>query len=42
MNRKVLLAPIVPVCFAVAAFCFPVRAYSVEQLAPIGEASSLA
>lgn len=29
-------------CFAVAAFCFPVRAYSVEQLAPIGEASSLA
>lgn len=40
MNRKVLLAPIVPACFAIAALWFPVRAYSVEQAAPIGEASS--
>lgn len=40
MEKSVLFAPIIPACFAVAALCFPVSAYSVEQMVPIDAASS--
>ena len=40
MKKSVLFAPFIPACFAVAALCSPVSAYSVEQMVPIDAASS--
>ena len=40
MKKPVLFAPFIPACFAVAALCSPVSAYSVEQTGPIDVASS--
>lgn len=38
MKKTVLFASFAPVCFAVAALCSPVQAYSIEQASPNDEA----
>lgn len=38
MKKSVLFAPFIPACFAVAALCSPIQAYSIELAAPNDEA----
>lgn len=38
MKKPVLFAPFIPACFAVAALCSPIQAYSIELAAPNDEA----
>lgn len=38
MNKSVLFTPFIPACFAVAALCSPIQAYSIELAAPNDEA----
>ena len=40
MKKSVLFAPFIPACFAVAALCSPVQAYSIELAAPNDEAQT--
>lgn len=38
MKKSVLFTPFIPACFAVAALCSPIQAYSIELAAPNDEA----
>lgn len=38
MKKSVLFAPFVPACFAVAALCSPIQAFSIELATPNDEA----
>lgn len=38
MKKSVLFVPFIPACFAVAALCSPIQAYSIELAAPYDEA----
>ena len=37
MKKSVLFMPLIPACFAVAALCSPIQAYSIELAAPNDE-----
>ena len=37
MKKSVLFMPLIPACFAVAALCSPIQAYSIELATPNDE-----